>query len=90
MDLDDGLLDTVYNADFDAIQEALLSKSGTLLSKFVEVKGPRDTLMARQVAWLQILVKATSTKKSPCCVEVCHVEEKSWASASSSERRKRM
>jgi hypothetical protein len=80
-------LDSVYHADLDAIEAALLCKPGTLQSKIVEVKGPRDTLMARQVAWLQILVKATAVNKNLCSVEVCHVEEKSWASAKKSKKK---
>ena len=69
--------------DLNVIEAALLCQPSVLQSKFVEVKGPRDTLMARQVAWLHILVKATAQTESICSVEVCHVEERAWASAKS-------
>jgi hypothetical protein len=49
-----------------------------LHAKFVEVKGPTDSLMYRQRVWLQILNSSVSTADAagggPCAV-VCHVKE---------------
>ena len=61
------------------ILETMLTNGLVLEAKFVEVKGPRDTLMARQEAWLQVIHSASMEEKSTTTVEVCHVEEKTWS-----------
>ena len=69
---------THVNSDV-AILETMLTNGLVLEAKFVEVKGPRDTLMARQEAWLQVIHAASMEEKSTTTVEVCHVEEKTWS-----------
>lgn len=69
---------SMYAADLDAMEATIREHPHGLQSKFVEVKGPRDTLMARQEIWLQTLFEATKSKGCPCSVEICHVQEKSW------------
>ena len=59
-----------------------------LEARFVEVKGPRDTLMARQEAWLQVIGEAAANVNSTCGVEVCHVEERTWEEPSKKKRKK--
>jgi hypothetical protein len=74
------------NADVQKLR-TLLFRGVELEGKFVEVKGPRDSLMTRQEAWLQVLAEAATDSGSCCGVEVCHVQEKSWLKDMSGEKR---
>ena len=61
---------------FEILEDATCS----FMSRFVEVKGPRDRLADRQVSWLNILSETAEFKcaaefEAQYCSAVCYVME---------------
>ena len=74
-----------FHFDMERVDQGVLRLEQCVLDgmvlegRFVEVKGPRDTLMSRQKAWLGVLGEAAVDRESKCSVEVCHVVERTWS-----------